>query len=114
MFKKTTTARGFKKFLFTDYYDKQCSLQMSSAALKECIWLGIENAEPKILTRDAIKLGIIKEEDAPKNDLGEPCGWIEFPVPKEVMFSTRMHLTREQAEKLAGMLLYFAYSGEID
>ena len=113
-FKETVTPRGFLKLLFKDYYDKPCSLQMSSAASEECIWLGIEDSEPKILTRDAIRLGIIKEEDAPKNDLGEPCGWIEYSVPKEVSFTTRMHLTRGQAKELALQLLKFAFCGNID
>ena len=113
-FKETTTPRGFLKVLFKDYYDKKCSLQMSSASSEECVWLGIEDSAPRILTRDAIKLGIITEEDAPKNDLGEPCGWIEYKVPEEVAFTTRMHLTREQCRDLALKLLEFSLCGTIN
>lgn len=99
--------------LFLDHYNKKCSLQMSSATTDECVWLGIEDAEPRILTTDAIRLGVIKEEDAPHNFLGKPCGWIEYPVPQEVSFTTRMHLTREQAKQLALQLLKFALCGTI-
>ena len=90
VFAEITTKRGFGKLLFLDHYNKKCSLQMSSATTAECVWLGIEDAEPRILTTDAIRLGVIKEEDAPHNFLGEPCGWIEYPVPQEVSFTTRM------------------------
>ena len=113
VFAETTTKRGFGKLLFLDHYNKKCSLQMSSASTAECVWLGIEDAEPRILTTDAIRLGVIKEEDAPHNFLGEPCGWIEYPVPQEVSFTTRMHITREQAKQLALKLLEFALCGTI-
>lgn len=99
--------------LFLDHYNKKCSLQISSAATAECVWLGIEDAEPRILTTDAIRLGVIKEEDVPHNFLGEPCGWIKYPVPQEVSFTTRMHITREQAKQLALKLLEFALCGTI-
>lgn len=112
-FTETITKRGFGKLLFSDYYNKKCSLQMSSAANDECIWLGIEDAEPRILTTDAIRLGVIKDKDAPRNFFGDPCGWIEYPVPQEVSFTTRMHLTREQAKQLALQLLKFALCGTI-
>lgn len=112
-FTETTTKRGFGKLLFSDYYNKKCSLQMSSVSSDECVWLGIEDAEPRILTTDAIRLGVIKDKDAPRNPFGDPCGWIEYPVPQEVSFTTRMHLTREQAKQLALQLLKFALCGTI-
>lgn len=112
-FTETVTQRGFGKLLFSDYYDKKCSMQLSSLASDECIWLGIENAEPKIMSMDAIRLGLIKESDAPKNPYGEPCGWIDYPIPQEVLLTTRMHLSREQAKQLGLQLLKFAFSGSI-
>lgn len=112
-FTETTTERGFGKLLFLDHYNKKCSLQMSSASSDECVWLGIEDAEPRILTTDAIRLGMIKDKDAPRNCFGDPCGWIEYSVPQEVSFTTRMHLTREQAKQLALKLLEFALCGTI-
>lgn len=113
-FLETTTKRGFVKLLFSDYYNKMCSLQMSSISNDECVWLGIEDAEPRILTTDAIRLGVIKDEDAPRNPSGDPCGWIKYPVPQEVSFTTRMHLTREQAKQLGLQLLKFAFCGTIE
>ena len=112
-FTQTLTARGFGKVLFRDYYDKECSLQVSSASSANCIWLGIENAEPRILATDAIRLGLIKYEDAPHNLFGEPCGWIDYPIPKEALLSTRMHLTSEQAKQLGLQLLKFAFTGSV-
>jgi len=38
---KNTTARGFDLIKFKDSYGKKCSLQKSSAALENCIWLGL-------------------------------------------------------------------------
>jgi len=35
------TERGFKRGDFMDYYDKPCSIQESSLATCDCIWLGI-------------------------------------------------------------------------
>ena len=113
VFAETTTKRGFGKLLFLDHYNKKCSLQMSSASTAECVWLGIEDAEPRILTTDAIRLGLIKEEDAPHNPFGEPCGWIDYPIPKEVLLSTRMHLTSAQAKQLGLQLLKFAFTGSV-
>ena len=112
-FAKTTTKRGFGKLLFSDYFNKKCSLQISSVGTDECIWLGVENAEPCILSSDAVKLGLAKMEEVPTSPFGNHCGWVEYPVPKEVMMTTRMHLSREQAKQLALKLLEFALCGTI-
>ena len=40
--KKSKTKRGFGIFEFKDYNGIRCSLQESSLAAKECIWLGID------------------------------------------------------------------------
>lgn len=112
-FINTKTPRGFDKVLFEDSYFHKCSLQISSAAIDECIWLGIENAHPQIMSTDAIKLGIAEEKNLPHNCFGQPCGWIDYPVPDEVLFTTRLHLNRKQAKQLGLKLLQFAYSGEI-
>ena len=60
--KKTITPRGFAIYDFKDDYDMQCSLQKSSRAFQNCIWLGIN--EPKIKM------------------LAEGIGWINVPIPK--------------------------------
>ncbi len=99
------TERGFDIFCFEDRYRNKCSLQKSSLATEDAIWLGIDNANPKILAHDAKRLGIQTDE---KN------GWIEYQIPKEVLISTRMHLTKEQVIELLPILQNFAYTGEIN
>ena len=91
--KESKTHRGFKIIEFKDLYGDQCNIQKSSLATEDAIWFGIENGNPKIL----------------KN--GE--GWVEFPIPEEVLISTRMHLTRDQVEKLLPILQKFVDTGEI-
>lgn len=36
------TARGFSRIEFADYNGEMCSLQKSSLATEDCIWLGVE------------------------------------------------------------------------
>lgn len=105
-FKQTITQRGFIKLLFRDSYDKLCSLQESSNAEDDFIWLGIENAEPLIMKQDAVKLGLISK-DKPT------AGWMDYPIPEEVLLHTRMHLNKEQATILGLKLLHFGTSGNI-
>ena len=40
MIEWTNTSRGFRKGEFKDRYDITCSIQESSLATEECIWLG--------------------------------------------------------------------------
>lgn len=105
-FEQTTTKRGFIKLLFKDSYDNLCSLQESSNAEDDFIWLGIEDAEPLIMEQDAAKLGLISK-DRPT------AGWMKYPIPEEVLLHTRMHLSKEQAIILGLKLLHFGTSGNI-
>jgi len=98
------TSRGFRFYEFKDRNGCECTIQKSSIATEHAIWLGIESAEPKILHSDATRLGI--EHD-------KTSGWIDYQIPNEVMLTTRMHLTQEQAKNLGKMLLHFAESGEL-
>lgn len=86
-------ARGFAYGEFTDLYGSKCSLQKSSLAGTDAIWLGINDANPRILRQ------------------GE--GWVNYPIPKEVLLSTRMHLTREDVKYLLPYLMEFARTGEV-
>lgn len=38
----TKTNRGFAIARFSDRYDNKCSLQKSSLATEDCIWLGVD------------------------------------------------------------------------
>lgn len=105
-----TTPRGFEIVKFSDRYNAQCSLQQSSLAEYEqpgtsAVWLGVDDAEPVVLASDAAKVGIKTEET---------CGWVPYPIPEEVMLTTRMHLTREQVESLIGHLRSWLDRGTFD
>lgn len=99
------TQRGFQTGSFTDRYGEKCSIQKSSLATENAIWLGIDDAKPQIMQSHAVRLGLIQEPN--------PVGWMPFPVPKEVVFSTRMHLTQEQVKELIPILQKFVDTGEI-
>ena len=103
--KPTKTNRGFALIEFMDRYDTPCSLQKSSLAFEEAIWLGVTDVEPKIMASDAIKMGI------PTG--GQTTGWVPFEIPEEVLLSSRMHLTQEMAAALIPVLQKFVDTGEI-
>jgi hypothetical protein len=94
------TSRGFEQVEFKDRYDAKCSLQASSLAEYEkpgtsAVWLGIDDPQPKCLHGDAARLGV---------KTNATCGWVDYPLPEQVMLTTRMHLNREQVEALIGHL----------
>lgn len=101
---KSHTNRGFRHIEFEDRYDQKCSVQKSSLAFEDAIWLGIEDADPKIMATDARRLGIPTKETV---------GWIPYHVPDEVLLSTRMHLTRDQVAELLPILQHFVDTGEL-
>jgi hypothetical protein len=98
MFIKDETNRGFSILSFLDEYDVLCNIQKSSLASNDCIWLGVEDADPKIMASQTPQGG---------------TGWVKYNIPKEVLLSTRMHLNRKQARELAKLLNKFARTGEL-
>jgi len=106
--KLTKTQRGFKTGKFTDRYGAQCSIQKSSLATENAIWLGVDDADPKIMSSDAIRMGL-----KPKTGTDADWGWTPFFIPKEVSLNTRMHLTQEQVKELLPILQKFVETGEI-
>ena len=88
--KKMKTHRGFDYIDFRDYYGSQCSLQKSSIATQDCIWLG-KKAEVKHLVYGK--------------------GWVDYPLPSGVEVMDRMHLTREQVKELLPYLKRFVKTG---
>lgn len=98
------TDRGFRLYEFKDRNGCECSIQKSSVATEDCVWIGLDSASPKVLHGDATKLGV--EHNA-------TSGWVDYPIPEEVSLNTRMHLTREQAKVLSKQLEYFAETGEL-
>lgn len=97
--KKDKTYRGFALITFRDLYNKKCSLQKSSLATEDAIWLGIDDPEPQIMARDTEEGGV---------------GWVPYYIPTEVSLHTRMHLTVEQVEELLPILENFVKTGEVE
>ncbi len=91
--KTRETQRGFAIAEFTDANDVKCSLQKSSVATEDMIWLGCSDANAKHLVQDK--------------------GWVPYPLPDELSFTTRMHLTREQVADLISALQHFVETGEL-
>lgn len=98
------TERGFAIGEFTDRYGAKCSLQKSSLATEDAIWFGVDDANPQIMASDAKRLGIATDANS---------GWVKFEIPKEVLLSTRMHLTQEMVQQLLPTLQKFAETGEL-
>lgn len=98
------TERGFKIFKDEDIYGHRFSLQKSSLASRDAIWLGVDDPEPKIMESQAKKYGI---------QTTETTGEIPYPVPSEVLISTRMHLDRKKVAEIIPYLQYFVEHGDL-
>lgn len=108
------TYRGFDLVEFDDAYGHKCSLQQSSAIGdsdeavdnpgSSFIWLGIDDGEPIIMKSQARAIGL----ELPP---GEVSGWMPYPIPKEVLIHTRMHLNRQQVGELIGRLNQWLQTG---
>lgn len=98
------TNRGFLRGEFTDENGESCSIQKSSIATDDLIWLGVNNANPIVMASQAASVGVATRETT---------GWVPYPVPDGVHFTTRMHLTREQVAELLPILQHFVETGEL-
>lgn len=87
-----TTNRGFSFAKFTDRSDVVCSIQKSSLATEDAIWLGCNDADPRIL--------------APEG------GWQKVSIPG-MLCNTRMHLSQDQVKALLPVLQHFAETGDL-
>jgi len=87
------TKRGFKVGVFTDLYGNECSIQDSSLATQDAVWVGIDDPKPQVLIP------------------GE--GWQPVEFPEGTAFWTRMHLGRDQAAELIEVLQRFVNTGSI-
>ena len=99
---KKNTSRGFSLYEFRDRNGIECSLQKSSIATENCIWLG------------ANELGI-QEFVAYR----EPNAWEPRPefdkhtMEHHFVANNIMHLSREQVAELLPVLQKFVETGEI-
>jgi hypothetical protein len=109
--------RGFKLVKFRDEYGEDCSIQESSRTAcenddrtvddpKGWIWLGIDDAKPRIMKAKARALGI---EPPP----GEVGGWMPYPLPEDVLLTTRMHLNETQVRGLVARLTLWLETGSL-
>ena len=98
------SSRGFPFIEFKDAYDTKCSIQQSSNAEFDALWIGISEADPKVMATDAASVGV---------RTAETTGWVAFPIPPEVFVATRMHLEREQVEALVEDLTRWLKTGEL-
>lgn len=98
------TQRGFANGKFEDLYGAKCSIQASSLASEPAIWLGVDDAQPVVMASHAAAVGVETEETR---------GWVSYPIPAEVLLTTRMHLSREQVAALLPTLQRFAATGEL-
>lgn len=112
---ESKTSRGFTTVKFKDHYGMKCSLQESSRAVFEnpdgtventlgFVWLGIDNPEPKVMWKNASKVGVETEATA---------GWVPYPVPDDVLIPTRMHLNEAQVRGLVARLNHWLETGHI-
>jgi hypothetical protein len=94
------TSRGFDRMKFADRNGVACSLQKSSLAFEDCIWLGCNEIGLKRFTPNG-------------------AGWEDIPLENDGpygvthMANTRMHLSREQVAALLPHLQKFAETGEL-
>ena len=98
------TMRGFPLVKFEDTNGYSCSLQKSSSAMYDLIWLGCDDVPPKIMARKAKEHGI---------ETDETTGWVDYPLPNDCLQINRMHLSRKQVFKLLPHLIKFVITGDI-
>ena len=104
------TSRGFEYISFTDRSGVKCGIQQSSLAEycqpgTSAIWIGCDEANPKIMAVNAGKFGI-------KTD--QTTGWIDYPVPEDVLMNTRAHLDRKQVKALIKHLQKWVKEGTFE
>jgi hypothetical protein len=109
----TKTSRGFPCVEFHDHYGEACTLTASSIVLNyddaidrpgtSALWLGVRGVKAQVLARDAARVGIATDATV---------GWVAYPIPPQVLVTTQMHLSREQAQGLRDRLTQWLETGE--
>lgn len=97
--KKEKTARGFDFREFHDANNVSCSIQKSSIATADLIWLGCDDAN-------------LQEFVANREPRWQK---VVFPnsISHHVVATTRMHLTKAMVKKLLPILQKFVETGDI-
>jgi len=97
-FNKTFTCRGFRLIKFKDLYEAECSIQKSSLATDDAIWVGVTDANPQIMASKTKEGG---------------TGWVKYHIPDDVLLTTRMHMNRQQVKDILPILKKFVRTGQI-
>jgi hypothetical protein len=82
----------------------------STDDLRGWLWLGVEDAKPLIMRRDAQRMGL-KLDVAPGEDV---AGWMPYNLPEEVLLHTSMHLSPAQVAGLVDRLNYWLDNGKLE
>jgi hypothetical protein len=90
-----TNQRGFQFGKFIDRNGEECSIQLSSLATEEAIWLGIDKPKLCVFENDSHGKYLITE------------------MPKNFDVSSRMHLTRNDVIELVSVLNNFLKYGTL-
>jgi len=99
------TNRGFCRGEFKDQYGEACSLQKSSLATKDCIWLGISRAEVRTMQPGSGWKTWSDEELQAALGVPNSFGYL--------VITSRMHLTRKMVRDLLPALQHFVDTGEL-
>lgn len=97
-YQENVNAHGFKVIYFNDYDGEKCNIQKSSHIGDDCIWIGTDSANPQILASKTKQGG---------------NGWVKYEIPRDVLISHRMHLSKRQCVSLGIKLLKFGLFGKL-
>jgi hypothetical protein len=97
--KERNTERGFAIVEFADRNGNACSLQKSSIATEECVWLGCDKIGLKHFIPGTGWQDVDTTGNPPHGDL--------------YIANNRMHLNQEQVKALLPYLQHFAETGEL-
>jgi hypothetical protein len=100
---RTTTERGFGRFDAIDINGDRYSLQESSLATEDAVWLGCDD----FTAFDADRLGTVLRERTPAGDIVVP------PGVRAVKVLGRMHLSREMVAEMLPALAHFVETGRL-
>lgn len=102
--KKQKTSRGFAFYEFIESNGKVCSVQKSSAAEKDLIWLGCD----KIDIQGFVPYGLPEAwRSITEEQINDKFG------TKYISVNNRMHLSRETVAELLPILQKFVDTGNI-
>ena len=96
---ETKTGRGFARVEFRDSHGVACSIQKSSLATEDAIWIGADD------------LGL-------KRFPGDCTGWHDVDLSEifpgqDIVANTSMHLTQDQVRAILPVLFNFVETGEV-